>query len=289
MVATLLTEMDGIDAHVMVIGATNRPNALDPALRRAGRFDTELVIGVPSEEGRREILGILTRKQVGQRSHADKLRDKRRSPTGCVDLDNGEHHHGICWRRPGKPVQQKRCKCNHPGCRDIDLEQTTCQLSSTRTSRWECQISERTARRYALGLEGVCGGEASVTFDDIGGLEDVKRELMEMIEFGEDNDGYFDAMGIKPPSGCMFYGPPGCSKTLMAKAMASEMESNFVSIKGPELSSKWFESEENLRSIFEKGRQASPCILFFDEMDSLAKKRGMARMQVSETAWSISS
>eukprot|EP00946_MAST-07B_sp_MAST-7B-sp1_P002729 g2729.t1 len=281
MVATLLTEMDGIDgdAHVMVIGATNRPNALDPALRRAGRFDTELVIGVPSEEGRREILGILTRKQKldNDRTRTN-LETKEEEPNPeYVDLDKlanitmgfvGADLANLCSKSAVSAITR--------AARDIDLEADYLPVEFYENLKMGMSdFMSALPDVPPSALKEFVVAKPSVTFDDIGGLEDVKRELMEMIEFGKDNDGYFDAMGIKPPSGCMFYGPPGCGKTLMAKAMANEMESNFVSIKGPELSSKWFgESEENLRSIFEKGRQASPCILFFDEMDSLAKKRG---------------
>ena len=282
MVATLLTEMDGMDndAHIMVIGATNRPNALDPALRRAGRFDTELVIGVPSEEGRREILGILTRKQkLDDRPTVPAEDDPERQVPNpeFVDLDKlaavtmgfvGADLANLC----SKAAVSAITRASH----DIDLEADFLPVEFY--ERLRMGMSDFMSALPDVppsALKEFVVAKPSVTFDDIGGLEDVKRELMEMIEFGKDNDGYFDSMGIKPPSGCMFYGPPGCGKTLLAKAMANEMESNFISVKGPELSSKWFgESEENLRSIFDKGRQASPCIIFFDEMDSLAKARG---------------
>jgi transitional endoplasmic reticulum ATPase len=259
MVATLLTEMDGMDndAHIMVIGATNRPNALDPALRRAGRFDSELVIGVPSEEGRREILGILTRKQ--------KLDDIKRHEDGSlnmeyVDLDKlanvtmgfvGADLANLCSKAAISAITKAAA--------DIDLEADILPVEFY--EKLKMGMSDFMSALPDVppsALKEFVVAKPSVTFDDIGGLEDVKNELMEMIEFGKDDDGYFDTMGIKPPSGCMFYGPPGCGKTLLAKAMANEMESNFISIKGPELSSKWFgESEENLRNIFDKGRQVS--------------------------------
>ena len=115
----------------------------------------------------------------------------------------------------------------------------------------------------------------SVTFDDIGGLEDVKNELREMIEFPVTHPEYFEELGIQPPKGALLYGPPGCGKTLLAKAMANQCECNFISVKGPQLLSKWVgESESNVRNVFEKARQASPCILFFDELDSIARSRG---------------
>ena len=264
MVATLLTEMDGMDSdeHIMVIGATNRPNALDPALRRAGRFDSELVIGVPSEEGRREILGILTRKQ--KLDNNPKLEDGVTVNPEYVDLDKlANVTMGFVGADLANLSSKAAIAAITKAAADIDLEADVLPVEFyNRLKMGMSDFMEALPDVPPSALKEFVVAKPSETFEDIGGLEDVKRELIEMIEFGKDEDGYFDAMGIKAPSGCMFYGPPGCGKTLLAKAMANEMESNFISVKGPELSSKWFgESEENLRNIFDKGRQVC-CLLF---------------------------
>ena len=222
------------------------------------------------------LLGILTRKQkLDSKQYVDD--DNRILNPEYVDLDKlanvtmgfvGADLANLCSKAAISAITKAAA--------DIDLEADV--LPAEFYERLKMGMSDFMSALPDVppsALKEFVVAKPSVTFDDIGGLEDVKRELIEMIEFGKDEDGYFDDMGIKPPSGCMFYGPPGCGKTLLAKAMANEMESNFISIKGPELSSKWFgESEENMRNIFDKGRQASPCILFFDEMDSIAKARG---------------
>jgi transitional endoplasmic reticulum ATPase len=249
-----------ISTNFLVLFLPNFTDALDPALRRAGRFDSELVIGVPSEEGRREILGILTRKQkLDAKKYLDEPDNTVLNPE-FVDLDKlanvtmgfvGADLANLCSKAAISAITKAAA--------DIDLEADV--LPPEFYARLKMGMSDFMSALPDVppsALKEFVVAKPSTTFDDIGGLEDVKRELIEMIEFGKDEDGYFDAMGIKAPSGCMFYGPPGCGKTLLAKAMANEMESNFISIKGPELSSKWFgESEENMRNIFDKGRQVS--------------------------------
>lgn len=263
-VATLLTMMDGLKgrSHVMVIGATNRPNALDPALRRAGRFDSEVVIGVPSQEGRREILEIMTRKQ--------KLGDD-------VDLEKlAEMTHGYVGADLAALCMKAAVRCIRNQAASVDLEAE--ELDAGFLDSLQVTMSDFTAAIAGVppsALKDVCVEVPNVSFDDIGGLENVKREVREMVEFPVKYPELFEQQGIQPPKGALFYGPPGCGKTLMAKAMANECSSNFISIKGPQLLTKWWgESEENVRGIFDKARQAAPCILFFDELDALVPTRG---------------
>ena len=214
MVATLLTEMDGMDndAHIMVIGATNRPNALDPALRRAGRFDSELVIGVPSEEGRREILGILTRKQ--KLDTEPKLEDGVTVNPEYVDLDKlANVTMGFVGADLANLCSKAAISCITKASADIDLEADVLPVEFYKSLKMGMtDFMQALPDVPPSALKEFVVAKPSVTFDDIGGLEDVKRELMEMIEFGKDDDGYFDDMGINAPSGCMFYGPPGCGK-----------------------------------------------------------------------------
>ncbi|MED6144717.1 AAA ATPase cdc48 [Stylosanthes scabra] len=202
-VSQLLTLMDGLKsrAHVIVIGATNRPNSIDPALRRFGRFDREIDIGVPDEVGRLEVLRIHTKNM--------KLSD------------------------------------------DVDLE------------------------RISKDTHGYVVEVPNVSWEDIGGLENVKRELQETVQYPVEHPEKFEKFGMSPSKGVLFYGPPGCGKTLLAKAIANECQANFISVKGPELLTMWFgESEANVREIFDKARQSAPCVLFFDELDSIATQRG---------------
>lgn len=270
-VATLLTEMDGIkgSAHVMVIAATNRPNALDPALRRAGRFDTEVAIPVPSQKGRREILDILT-KQKGM-----KLQEEGEQ---AVDLDKiAEMTHGyvgadltaMCTKAAVAYVRKQA-----QGILDMtadDLPAGFLDGLRVEMSEFETAIRNTTAS----ALRDVTVEIPNVKFDDIGGLEAVKQELREMVEMPVKYPELFEEAGILPPKGALMFGPPGCGKTMLAKAVANECEANFISVKGPQLLSKWFgESEENVREIFDKARRASPCIIFFDELDSIAMRRG---------------
>jgi transitional endoplasmic reticulum ATPase len=243
-------------------------DALDPALRRAGRFDSELVIGVPSEEGRREILGILTRKQ---KLDTEKYLDNEKTELNpeFVDLDKlANVTMGFVGADLATLCSKAAISAITKAAADIDLEADVLPPEFyTRLKMGQSDFMAALPDVPPSALKEFVVAKPSVTFDDIGGLEDVKRELIEMIEFGKDEDGYFDDMGISAPSGCMFYGPPGCGKTLLAKAMANEMESNFISIKGPELSSKWFgESEENMRNIFEKGRQVSIYFIYYSAL-----------------------
>lgn len=263
-VSQLLTLMDGIKARsqVIVMAATNRPNSIDPALRRFGRFDREIDIGIPDQIGRMEILRIHTRNM--------KL-------AGDVDLERvAAETHGhvgadlasLCSEAALQQIREKMDV--------IDLENDTIDAEVL-----DSLAVTQENFRYALGnsnpaaLRETVVETPNVTWDDIGGLENVKRELRELVQYPVEHPDKFLKFGMNPSKGVLFYGPPGCGKTLLAKAIANECQANFISIKGPELLTMWFgESEANVREIFDKARQAAPCILFFDELDSIAKSRG---------------
>uniref|UniRef100_A0A8C7K0S3 Zgc:136908 n=1 Tax=Oncorhynchus kisutch TaxID=8019 RepID=A0A8C7K0S3_ONCKI len=303
-VSQLLTLMDGLKqrTHVIVMAATNRPNSIDPALRRFGRFDREIDIGIPDSTGRLEILQIHTKNM--------KLSDD-------VDLERvsmDAHGHvgsdlaALCSEAALQAIRKKMTL--------IDLEDDTIDaelLNSLAVTnddfRWALGQSNPSALRETV-VE-----VPNVNWEDIGGLGEVKRELQELVQYPVEYPDKFLKFGMTPSRGVLFYGPPGqsthavhthmrahththththtdtrahththtpclslfpgCGKTLLAKAIANECQANFISIKGPELLTMWFgESEANVRDVFDKARQAAPCILFFDELDSIAKSRG---------------
>ncbi|XP_058862921.1 transitional endoplasmic reticulum ATPase-like [Acipenser ruthenus] len=263
-VSQLLTLMDGLKqrTHVVVMAATNRPNSVDPALRRFGRFDREIDIGIPDSTGRLEILQIHTKNM--------KLSDD-------VDLERAAmetHGHvgadlaALCSEAALQAIRKKLIV--------IDLEDETIDadvLNSLAVTmddfQWALGQSNPSALRETM-VE-----VPQVNWEDIGGLDEVKRELQELVQYPVEYPDKFLKFGMTPSRGVLFYGPPGCGKTLLAKAIAHECQANFVSIKGPELLTMWFgESEANVRDVFDKARQAAPCILFFDELDSIAKSRG---------------
>ncbi|TNN19104.1 Transitional endoplasmic reticulum ATPase isoform 1 [Schistosoma japonicum] len=263
-VSQLLTLMDGLKqrSHVIVMAATNRPNSVDPALRRFGRFDREIEIGIPDSIGRLEILRIHT-KNVRLAKDVD-----------LVQIANEAHGHvgadlaSLCSEAA---LQQIRNKMDLIDLEDdtIDAEVLNSLAVTMDDFRWALGKSNPSALRETT-VE-----VPNVTWDDIGGLENVKRELQELVQYPVEHPDKFLKFGMTPSKGVLFYGPPGCGKTLLAKAIASECQANFISIKGPELLTMWFgESEANVRDIFDKARQAAPCVLFFDELDSIAKARG---------------
>jgi len=263
-VSQLLTLMDGLKsrAHVMVIGATNRPNTIDVALRRFGRFDREIDIGIPDPTGRLEVLAIHTKNM--------KLDD-------AVDLESiAAESHGYVGADLAALCTEAALQCIREKMDVIDLEEDTIPaevldaMSVTQDHfRAAMAISNPSALRETV-VE-----VPTTTWEDIGGLEDVKRELIETVQLPVLRPELFRKFGMNPSKGVLFYGPPGCGKTLLAKAIANECQANFISVKGPELLTMWFgESESNVRDIFDKARQASPCVLFFDELDSIARSRG---------------
>jgi len=264
-VAQLLTLMSGLKGRgkVVVIGATNRPNALDPALRRPGRFDREIELGVPDKKGRKEILQIHTR---GMPLEKDVNLDELASMThGYVGADIAAL---------GREAAMKTLRRILP---KINLEDETIPieiLENLRVTRKDFMDAYKEVQPTAM--REVMVEIPNVHWDDIGGLEPVKKELKEAIEWPLRYPEMFRRMGIKPPRGIFLYGPPGTGKTLLAKAVANESEANFISVKGPEMFSKWVgESEKAIRETFRKARQAAPCIIFFDEIDAIAPRRGM--------------
>ena len=263
-VSQLLTLMDGLkpSAKVVVMAATNRPGVIEPALRRPGRFDRELDMGIPDEQGRLEILQI-------------KTRDMRLGDD--VDLELlARNTHGYV----GADIQQLcmeaalECIRSVVGLIDFDKDSVDKKILDS-------IMVEEKHFDYAMGIVAPSSLRENqvevpdVHWDDVGGLEDVKRELHETVQYPVEHAEKYVKFGMSPSKGVLFYGPPGCGKTLLAKAIANECGANFISIKGPELLTQWFgESEANVRELFDKARAASPCILMFDEMDSIAKTRG---------------
>ncbi|KAG6877539.1 hypothetical protein C0993_006232 [Termitomyces sp. T159_Od127] len=263
-VSQLLTLMDGLKArsNVVVMAATNRPNSIDPALRRFGRFDREVDIGIPDPTGRLEILRIHT---------------KNMKLTDDVDLEQiaadthgyvGSDIAALCSEAAMQQIREKMDL--------IDLDEDTIDaevLDSLGVTMDNFRFALGTSNPSALRETVV--EVPTVTWDDIGGLEKVKLELQETVQYPVDHPEKFLKYGMSPSKGVLFYGPPGTGKTLLAKAIANECNANFISIKGPELLTMWFgESEANVRDVFDKARAAAPCVMFFDELDSIAKARG---------------
>ncbi|XP_048592950.1 LOW QUALITY PROTEIN: cell division control protein 48 homolog D [Brassica napus] len=263
-VSQLLTLMDGLKsrAHVIVMGATNRPNSIDPALRRFGRFDREIDIGVPDEIGRLEVLRIHTKNM--------KLAED-------VDLERvSKDTHGYVGADLAALCTEGALQCIREKMDVIDLEDEEIDaeiLNSMAVTNEHFQTALGNSNPSALRETVV--EVPNVSWEDIGGLENVKRELQETVQYPVEHPEKFEKFGMSPSKGVLFYGPPGCGKTLLAKAIANECQTNFISIKGPELLTMWFgESEANVREIFDKARQSAPCVLFFDELDSIATQRG---------------
>jgi transitional endoplasmic reticulum ATPase len=264
-VAQLLALMDGLSGrgNVIVIGATNRPGALDPALRRPGRFDREIEIGVPDKQGRYEILQIHTR---GMPLAED------------VDLKKlAEITHGYTGADLAALSRETAMKALRRYLPQINLEEE--RIPPEVLERMEVKMEDFLNAYKEItptAMREVYVEVPTVHWDDIGGLESVKQELKEAVEWPMKNPEIFKRMGIRPPKGIMLYGPPGCGKTLLARAVATESGANFISIKGPEIFSKWVgESEKAIREVFRKARMAAPAVIFFDEIDSLVPRRGL--------------
>ena len=263
-VSQLLTLMDGIEGRgkLVVIGATNRPNALDPALRRPGRFDREIEIGIPDEGGRFDILQIHTR---GMPLTEDvNLESTAKVTHGFVGAD---------LEALSKEAAMRSLRRVLP---EINMEQSKIPievLNKIKITNEDFQNALKDVQPSAMREVQI--QRPNVKWDDIGGLIEVKEELAEAIEWPLKHADLFNQADVKPPKGLMLYGPPGTGKTMIAKAVATTSEANFISVKGPELLSKWVgESEKGVREIFRKARQASPCIVFFDELDAVAPRRG---------------
>src|SRR6056297_603903 len=271
-VSQLLTTMDGLNARgkVIIVGATNRVNSLDPALRRPGRFDREIEIGVPGKKGRLQVLKIHSR---GMPLHKNVNLDKISSLThGFVGADleslTKEAAMNVLRKNLGEiKVDEDHI---HPEILEklvIKQEDFTDALKVVRPS----------------AMREVLVETPNIGWEDIGGLGSIKQNLKEAVEWPMKHPESFKRMGIRPSRGVLLYGPPGTGKTLLAKAVAKESEANFISVKGPSLLSMWVaKSEEGVRKIFEKARQVSPCIVFFDEIDSIGGRRGSDQNKVTE-------
>ncbi len=265
-VSQLLTMMDGLQSRgkVVVIGATNRPNSIDPALRRPGRFDREIEIRAPDKKGRLQILKIHTR---GMPLTKDVDLDKLASVThGFVGADINalaKESAMVVLRRLLPKLELKE---------DEEIPEEV--LRQLKVCHKDFSDALKVVRPSAM--REVLVETPNIGWNDIGGLENIKQELKEAVEWPLKYPKSFINLGIRPPKGILIYGPPGTGKTLLAKAVAKESEANFIQIKGPSLLSMWVgKSEEGVRKVFERARQVSPCIIFFDEIDSLAGKRGL--------------
>ena len=263
-VAQLLTLMDGLNSRgqVVVIGATNRPDSLDPALRRPGRFDREIEIGVPDKDERKEVLEIHTRNMpLAEDVDLDKIAENTHGFVGA-DLES------LC-----KEAAMRVVRRIIPDIKSEDEkipEETLKKIVVTKDD-----FKEALKEIQPSALREVLVQIPDVKWDDIGGLEDAKQELKEAVEWPLKYPEKFKEFHVEPPKGVLLYGPPGTGKTLLAKAVANESDANFIAIKGPELLSKWVgESEKGVREVFRKARQTAPTVIFFDEIDSIANTRG---------------
>ena len=262
-VAQLLALMDGLDerGNVIVLGATNRPDSMEPALRRPGRFDREFEISVPNTDGRRDILQIHTRGMpLDDRVDLRELAGQLHGYTGA-DIKS------LCREAATRAIRRYLPKI------DLESDQIPAEvLQSMRIKRVD----------FALGMHEVVPTamrefyveRPKVFWKDVGGLDDIKAALTDNLMVSMKNPSKFTDMGIRPPRGALLYGPPGCGKTLVASALAAESGSNVIQVRGPEIISKWMgESEKAVREIFRKAKASSPCIIIFDEMDALARQR----------------
>src|SRR3989304_4228039 len=264
-VAQLLSLMDGMGSrgNIIVIGATNRPNAIDPALRRPGRFDREIEIGVPDKAGRYEVLQIHTRNMpLAEDIDLKRLKDVTHGYTGA-DMAS------LCREAAMKALRRYIPEFN------LEEERIPPEILEKMVVKMDDFLSAY-REITPTAMREVYVEVPQVHWNEVGGLKQVKQELMESVEWPLKKPEVFKKMGIKPPRGILLYGPPGCGKTLLARAVATESEANFISIKGPEIFSKWVgESEKAIREIFRKGRTAAPAIIFFDELDAIVPKRGL--------------
>ncbi|MDB5738671.1 MAG: ATPase, partial [Sphingomonas bacterium] len=274
LVAQLLTLMDGLEsrANVVVIAATNRPEAIDEALRRPGRFDREIVVGVPDERGRREILGIHTRGMpLGDKVDLDEL---ARTTYGFVGADLAALAREAAIEAVRKLMPR------------LDLSEGTIPpeiLDTLAVTRED--FLDALKRVQPSAMREVMVEAPRVRWDDVGGLDDAQMRLKEGVELPLKDPEAFRRLGIRPAKGFLLYGPPGTGKTLLAKAVAREAQANFIATKSSDLLSKWYgESEQQIAKLFARARQVAPCVIFIDELDSLVPTRGsgMGEPQVTE-------
>ena len=263
-VSQMLSLMDGLEARgkVIVISATNRPNAIDPALRRPGRFDREIEIKVPDKRGRKDILAIHSRNMP--------LLDD-------VDIDRlSAVSHGYVGADLEYLCKEAAMKCLRRLLHVLNLEEEKIPAETLDKLIVNQEDFTKALREITpSGMREVFVENPDVKWEDVGGLEVVKRELQEAVEWPMKYPGLYDKLGHNMPRGILLHGPSGTGKTLLAKAVATQSEANFVSVRGPELLSKWVgESERGIREIFKRARQSAPCVIFFDEIDSIAPIRG---------------
>ena len=269
-VAQLLALMDGLKSRgrVVVIGATNRPNALDPALRRPGRFDREIEIGVPDRNARKEILLIHTRGMPLPQDEEERRR---------IIEDFADRTHGFVGADLEALCKEAAMRALRRILPEIDFEMESIPAEVLD----KIEVTYRDFEEAFMDIEPSAMREVlvevpDVRWSDIGGLKEAKQELQEMVEWPLKYPEVFEHMRTQPPKGVLLFGPPGTGKTLLAKAVATESEANFISVKGPEILSKWVgESEKAVREIFRKAKQAAPTVVFFDEIDAIAGVRGM--------------
>ncbi len=269
-VAQLLTLMDGMGGRgdVIVIGATNREDSIDPALRRPGRFDREIEIGVPNRSGRKDILEVHTRDMP--LSDDVRIEELAAMTQGFVGADLASL------------ARESAMKCLSKRISELDLDKPIPQSTLETMKVCMPDFAEALADIEPSGMREVFVEIPKITWEDIGGLEYIKREIEEVFVPTEEHKS-FERLGIDPGKAVLLYGPPGTGKTLIAKAVANESGANFISISGPEIASKWMgESEQAIRKIFKKAKQMAPCIVFFDEIDSIAPIRGEGDSQAWE-------
>jgi transitional endoplasmic reticulum ATPase len=274
LVAQLLTLMDGLQArsNLVVIAATNRPDAIDEALRRPGRFDREIVVGVPDESGRREIIGIHTR---GMPLAEDvDLKELARTTHGFVGADLAALSREAAIEAVRRIMPQ------------LDFEQQTIPqdvLDNLRVERDD--FLQALKRVQPSAMREVMVQAPTIGWADVGGLDEAQDKLREGVELPLKNPEAFHRLGIRPAKGFLLYGPPGTGKTLLAKAVAKEAEANFIAIKSSDLLSKWYgESEQQIARLFARARQVAPCVVFIDEIDSLVPARGSGQGEPNVTA-----
>jgi transitional endoplasmic reticulum ATPase len=291
-VAQLLTLLDGMEerGQVVVIGATNRVDAIDPALRRPGRFDREIHIGVPDTKDRYEILQIHTRgmpieeeNENGNKAEVEieideaTLEREKKERTNKYLKYLAERTQGFVGADLLALVQEAAMRCLRESLPDLDLEKETIppeRLEKIFVTRKNFEDALMEAEPSAL--REIFVEMPSISWDDVGGLDEAKQSIIEAVEWPIKSPQKFVQMGIKAPRGILLYGPPGTGKTMIAQAVAKESNANFISVKGPEMFSKWLgESEKAIRETFKKARQVAPCVIFFDEIDSVAAMQGM--------------
>ena len=260
--------MDGLQARgqVIVIAATNRPDAIDQALRRPGRFDREIEIGIPDRDGRKEVLQVHTRG----------MPIKRDKEGHWKELEYfAEITHGFVGADLAALAREAAMSALRRYLPEIDLDEPIPPKLLQEMKVNNDDFKEALKDVEPSALREVMVEIPKVEWDEVGGLDEAKQQLKETVEWPLTNPEGFERLGITPPRGMVLYGPPGTGKTLLAKAVATESVANFIAIKGPEVMSKWVgESEKKLREVFRKAKQVSPCIVFLDELDALAPARG---------------